>query len=99
VPPEIIIAGGQTSGTASFTTGHVTTNRSVTITASYLGVSQLATLQITPLMNAIFSVVSPARGADACQLGSGGVADCELNGSASTTDVVRWLWTLIVAGE
>lgn len=48
VPPEIIIAGGQTSGTASFTTGQVTTSRSVTITASYRGVSQLATLQVTP---------------------------------------------------
>ncbi len=48
VPSSLVIAGGTTSGSVTFATVQVTANRSATLTASYLGVSQLVTLQITP---------------------------------------------------
>ncbi|MGE0461107.1 MAG: hypothetical protein AB7Q16_07035 [Vicinamibacterales bacterium] len=99
VPAGISIPAGSTSGSQSFTTAHVTADNNVTITGTFSGASQTATLLITPLLTARFTVRGDADGVDACRLAGGGAVDCDLDGSTSVGPVTRWLWTLIVAGE
>lgn len=101
VPGSLAIAPGATTGTAPVTTTSVTTATNVTITGSLGGTSQTTTLALEPTAVARFTVVSPSRGTDACQLAAGGGADCDLNGGASSGSgaIQRWNWTLKVGAQ
>ena len=102
VPGSLAIASGATSGTATATTSSVNATTPATITGTLAGVSQSATVNVEPPPTvARFTVVSASRGPDACQLGSGGSVDCDLNGSASTGAgaITLWSWRLVVGAE
>lgn len=102
VPGSIAIAAGSTSGTAQATTSAVTASASATITGSFGGTSQTANLVVDPpAVVARFTVTSPARGADACQLSANAPPDCVLDGSASSGagSIVRWTWRFTVGPD
>ena len=100
VPTELSLAAGAVSGTAQVATTVVNASTPVTITGTYGGASQVATLSVTPVpLAASFTVVSTSRGVDACGLGSGGVVDCEFNGSASTGSVQAWVWSYATGAQ
>lgn len=101
VPGSLAIASGSTTGTAPVTTTSVPAATNVSITGSLGGTSQTTTLTLEPTPVARFTVVSPSRGPDACQLAAGGVADCDLNGGASTGSgaIQRWNWTLKIGAQ
>jgi hypothetical protein len=83
------------------TTTTVTTATNATITGSLSGTSQSTTLALEPTPVARFTVTSAARGPDACQLSAGGVADCTMNGGASTGSgaITQWNWTFKVGPD
>ena len=91
-------AAGATTATFTVTTPTVATRVNVTITASYAGVERTASLTVTlPTPRASFTVTSPSRGADVCELINGGrQLDCRLDGRGSSGVIVRWSWVLTV---
>jgi hypothetical protein len=102
VPGTIAIAAGGTSGTAQATTTAVTASAAAAITGTFGGTSQTANLVVDPPpVVARFSVNSPTRGADACQLSNNAPPDCLLDGSASTGagNIVRWTWLFTVGPD
>jgi hypothetical protein len=98
VPSSVTIPAGATTATFTVTTPTVATRVNVTITASYAGVERTASLTVTlPTPRASFTVTSPSRGADVCELINGGrQLDCRLDGRGSCGVIVRWSWVLTV---
>jgi hypothetical protein len=96
VPGSVTLAAGSTSGTFRIGTSTVSTERVVTITATYAGVSKSAQLTVLPpALEANFTVTSPSRGTDSCEIVTGGGAvDCVLNARSSRGIVSRYHWTL-----
>lgn len=102
VPGTIAIAAGGTSGTAQATTTTVNASATATLTGSFGGASQTVNLVVDPPpVVARFTVNSPTRGADACQLSNNAPPDCVLDGSASTGagNVVLWIWRFTVGPD
>lgn len=98
VPSSVTVPAGATTATFTITTPTVATRVDVTITASYAGVERTATLTVTlPAPRASFTVTSPTRGANACELINGGrQLDCRLDGRGSSGVIVKWSWVLAV---
>jgi hypothetical protein len=96
VPASVTIAAGSTSNTFRIEAATVPVNSIVTIDASYAGVTRSAPLTVLPpALEPRFTVTSPARGADACDIiNGGGAVDCEFNASTSGGFVARYLWTM-----
>ncbi len=102
VPGTIAIAAGGTSGTAQATTTAVNASATATLTGAFGGASQTTNLVVDPPpVVARFTVNSPTRGADACQLSNNAPPDCVLDGSASTGagSIVRWTWRFTVGPD
>lgn len=102
VPGTIAIAAGGTSGTAQATTTAVNTSATATITGVFGGATQTTNLVVDPPpVVARFTVNSPTRGADACQLSNNAPPDCVLDGSASSGagNIVRWTWRFTVGPD
>jgi len=99
VPANVTVAAGSTSNTFRIGTSTVSTNAIVTIIATYAGVTKSAPLTVLPpALVANFTVTSPSRGTDACDIVSGGGAvDCVLNASGSRGFVARYLWAMKIA--
>jgi hypothetical protein len=95
VDETVTVPAGVASLSFDIATSTVNASQTVTLTATYAGVSQRATLTVTPPpLVASFTVTSPRDGADACVIIEAGTAlDCRLNASASTGFVNRYLWT------
>ena len=98
VPANVTVAAGSNSNTFRIGTSTVSTNVVVTIIATYAGVTKSAPLTVlAPALEAIFTVTSPSRGADACDIvSSGGAVDCVFNARGSRGFVARYLWTMKV---
>lgn len=102
IPGTIAIAAGGTSGTAQATTTAVNASATATLTGSFGGASQTTNLVVDPPpVVARFTVNSPTRGADACQLSNNAPPDCLLDGSASTGagNIVLWIWRFTVGPD
>ena len=102
VPGTIAIAAGGTSGTAQATTAAVNASATATLTGAFGGASQTTNLVVDPTpVVARFTVNSPTRGADACQLSNNAPPDCLLDGSASTGagNIVLWIWRFTVGPD
>jgi hypothetical protein len=97
----ISIAAGQTTGTFTIETSTVRNPTTVTIEAKYLGVAARAELTVVPPgLNALFTVFSASRGADACAISSAlGAVDCVLDGAPSTGFPSQYRWTISIAGK
>lgn len=104
VATSVTVPAGSSSATFSITTRIVVATMSATVTATYNGVSVLATLSVTPVpppMQAIasFGVTGPSE-TETCVLTNGGnTINCTFNGSTSTAPgtIVGWEWTYGVA--
>jgi hypothetical protein len=96
VPPTVTVAAGANSATFRVGTSTVSTDTQTTITASYAGVTRSASLTVLPpALEANFTVTSPSRGNDACDIVSaGGAVDCVFNARGSRGIVSRYHWTL-----
>jgi hypothetical protein len=101
VPASVTVAAGATTATFAVNTSAVTDARSATITATFNGVNQTATLGVTPVpLIASFTVTSASRGANACAIiDNGNVLDCTFDGSASSGSPSRWVWTYFVGAN
>ena len=96
IPTSVTVAAGTSSATFTIITNTVTASTRVTITASYAGVTRTATLTVLPpTLTAVFTVRSPAKGADSCLLGpSSGDIDCDTDGRSSRgLNVERYHWS------
>jgi len=71
---------------------------SLRLPCSHAGVTKSAPLTVlAPALEANFTVTSPSRGTDACDIvSSGGAVDCVFNASGSRGFVARYLWTMKV---
>ena len=102
VPGPISIASGGTTGATQATTSAVTAAVSASISGAFGGVTQTANLVVDPPpVVARFTVNSPTRGADACQLSNNAPPDCLLDGSASSGagNIVLWIWRFTVGPD
>lgn len=99
VPPAVTVAAGLTSASFTVTTATVFVSRIATIRARYANVELPATLRVTPpVPRAAFTVRSPTRGANACEVADNGAhLDCTFDGRASEGRLTRWSWRYTVA--
>jgi hypothetical protein len=78
----------------------VSDNTTVTITATYNGVSRTASLTVTPPPLEARFTVTGGRGPNTCEVkDSSGELDCELNGSGSSGSIAQWRWRLRLGDE
>jgi hypothetical protein len=92
-PSAVTIAAGLSATTFTVITSSVAAATAVTISASYGGATQSAGLTVLPpTLRALFSVRSPAKGADACLLGPTDELDCSLDGASSRGFIERFHW-------
>lgn len=101
VPSSVTVASGSTANTFVVTTLAVSDSKTVTITATYLGVTKTGTFIVTETAKrAVFSVKDGARGADTCTItGSAGTLDCTFDGSDSKGTVAKYYWTTTVGSS
>ena len=103
VPASVTVAAGSTTGTFTVDTSTVTVTTNVTLQATYAGVTKTTNLAVTtPTPRAVFTVTSPSRGANACQLteDAGLVEfDCTLDGTASEGALTRWSWEIATSSN
>ena len=101
VPSGMTVQAGEKTGTFGVDAATVLSTSTVTIIASYLGVTKTAVLTVQPpALVPKFSVTSPSKGADACSIiDVAGAVDCQLDASASEGFAVRFIWTLRVGGS
>jgi hypothetical protein len=97
VPENVTVAAGATTGTFRVETTTVSSASTVTIIASYSGVSRNAQLTVQPpSLEPRFTVTSP-RGNDTCDIiNSAGSIDCQFNASTSSGFVARYRWSMRV---
>jgi len=95
VPATVTVAAGSRTAAFLVDTASVPVATSVTITASYSGISMSSNLTVTSTpLAASFSVNSPEYGADGCGLQESlSQLDCILDGSSSSGNIVAWIWT------
>ena len=101
VPANVTVAAGATSNTFRIETTTVAASATVSIEATYAGVTRTAPLTVlAPTIEARFTVTSNSRGTDACDIiNSDGEIDCVLNASGSSGFVATYHWTLRVGGS
>lgn len=101
VPASVTVAAGSTSASFTITTATVLANNAATIRAAYAGIETTVRLTVTPpLPRAVFSVSSPTRGSNACELIENGIEfDCTFDGSQSEGRLTLWQWTYSVASN
>lgn len=98
VPSSVTVASGSTANTFVVTTLTVSDNKTVTITATYSGVTKTGTAIVTATANrAVFSVKDGARGSDTCTItNDSGLLDCKFDGSDSRGSVAKYYWSTVV---
>ena len=98
VSSPVSIAAGSTSTTFNVDATTVSSDSTVTITATYSGVSKTGSFTVTPpALSPRIIVTSRSKGADACSItATDGQVDCEFDGSRSSGNVARFFWKLIV---
>jgi hypothetical protein len=101
VPSSVTIASGTASNTFTATTASVNDNRTVTITATYLGVAKTGTLILTATPNrAVIKIKDGVRGSDTCTITSGqGTVDCTFDASESSGTIAKYYWTITVGSS
>jgi hypothetical protein len=101
VPSSVTVPSGSTTATFKVDTSTVSSERGVTIQATYLGVTRSAVLTVRPpALVARFTVSSASRGSNACEIiNAGGSVDCSLDASSSGGFVARYNWTLTVGSH
>jgi hypothetical protein len=101
VPASVTVPEGSTAATFLVDTSTVPTTRDVTIQASYLGVTRAFVLTVrAPPLNAQFTVSSPSRGNNACEIvNASGAVDCRLDASASSGFAATYTWVLTVGSR
>jgi hypothetical protein len=101
VPPNVSVAAGETTNAFAIDTSTVRSPTTVTISARYEGVTMTATLIVVPpSLVPRFTVTSPSRGSDACEItNAAGAVDCQLDASGSSGFVAVYRWTLLIAGD
>jgi len=99
VPASVTIQGGASTATFTAITTTVSATTQATIAASYAGVTHGAALTVRPpVLTAVFTVRSPARGVDSCVLGPTDEVDCAIDGAPSRGFVERWHWSYWTGG-
>ena len=90
-----------TSNTVNIDVTSVPQDTTVTITASYDGVTKTASITVTPpALEPRFNVVSRTRGNDACAIDeSDGHIDCDFDASPSNGAISTYFWTLTIGGD
>ncbi len=98
VPGSVTVSSGSTTNTFTVTTLTVSDPKTVTITATYLGVAKTGTFIVTGTTSrAVIAVKDGARGADTCTIiNDAGLLDCKFDGSDSKGTVAKYYWTTIV---
>jgi hypothetical protein len=101
VPENVTVPAGATTATFRVETSTVRTPSTVRIEATYAGVTRTTELTVqSPALAPLFSVSSPTRGADTCEITDGnGAVNCEFNATASTGFPARYLWTLRISSS
>jgi hypothetical protein len=100
VPASVTIEGGASTASFGAITTSVSATTQATISASYGGVTRGATLTVRPpVLTALFTVRSPARGVDSCVLGPTDDVDCAIDGTSSRGFVERWHWSYWAGGS
>jgi hypothetical protein len=101
VPGSVTVPAGATTARASIDTSTVSSDVTVTISASYAGVSKTATFTVLPpLLEPRFVIASPSRGTDACQIEDvAGNLDCPFDAKSSSGFPSKYIWVLRMAGR
>lgn len=101
VPSGVTVQAGETIGLFNVDAATVPVPSTVTIQATYAGVTKTAVLTVNPPpLEARFTITSTSQGNNACAIiDAGGNVDCTFNGSTSDGFVSRWQWTLKVSGN
>jgi len=98
VPPTVTVPEGSRSATFTADSATIRSSTAVTVSASYAGVTTLATLTVRPPdMVADFKVTSESRGADVCVTVPSGLSirmDCALDARGSRGFPTRYQWTM-----
>jgi hypothetical protein len=98
VPASVSVSADVTNANFTVTAGAVTSQTTATITGT-LGASMTGNVTVTPVLAAIFTVNSTARGADACMVQADTTMECVFNGTGSAnTGATSWAWSYTVAG-
>lgn len=98
-PASITIAAGSTTGTVTLSASSVPTRTTVRITASYGGQQSTVSVDVTTGLVASFTVTSPTKGTDACQLQTETELNCQLDASRSEGRLVAYNYTLSVGSN
>jgi hypothetical protein len=101
VPSTVTVPAGSTTATFKVDTSTVSSERGVTIEATYSGVTRSAVLTVRPpALIARFTVSSTTRGSNACEIvNAGGVVDCTFDASSTGGFPARYLYTLTVGSH
>jgi hypothetical protein len=99
VPSNVSIPAGETSTSLTLDTPTVNARTTVTLTASYQGVTMSTTLMVLPPPLEPRFTVTSNLGSDACSIvTTRGEFDCILDASTSSGFVATYHWTLTVGG-
>ena len=98
VPSSVTVQAGSTTATFKVDTSTVSSERGVTLQATYSGVTRTAVLTVRPpALIARFTVSSASRGSNACEIvNASGVVDCSFDASSTGGFAARYLYTLTV---
>ncbi len=94
MPASATVPAGSTTVTFNVDANSIGNSTSVTISATYAGVTRTSTLAVTITPpRASFTVSGSSAGAGACVLVEDGrQMDCRLDASASQGQLVTWIW-------